>query len=560
MASGNDRAAGRIPQVMSMVVGQPLSRRWELMAIAGAALVVNLLAARAITHPGYMDAYYYFGDAKQLAHGQGFSELYLWNYLGAGLPGMDTTPPWPSHLYWMPLTSMVAAPFMAAAERLSGGPLENGALFRAAQWPFMLLASALPLLSYVVAVRLGGRPRHARTAAALTALAPFYLVFWPNTDAFAAHGLAAAGALLLAEMAAGASTRGQALALASGVCAGLAHLARADGVLVLMVAAGWLLWRRRTTGVGLAGLVVVGYLLVMGPWFWRNLQVVGQPLAGGAQTLWLRDYNELFNYPADTLTPAHFLGTGWAAILGQKWAALRDNVITLAVAPGGVIAFPFALLGLWRCRRAPLTQVGAAYGLALLAAMSLGFSLPGARGGYFHSAAALLPWLMAAAPLGLDAAVDAVARRLRHWQPERSQPVFAGLLVVGVLGVSVAVYGLRVFGAAPARTAWRQREAVYGEAAAWMVANGAGEGLMAANNPPAWTYWSGQPAIVIPNGGLETLLRVMDDYATRWVLLDQNYPEGLKGLYAAPESAMGLRLRATLGGEGPAVYLLERAP
>ena len=34
----------------------------------------------------------------------------------------------------------------------------------------------------------------------------------------------------------------------------------------LVVAGAWLLWSQRRVGVGPAGLIVIGYLLVMGPW------------------------------------------------------------------------------------------------------------------------------------------------------------------------------------------------------------------------------------------------------------------------------------------------------
>jgi 4-amino-4-deoxy-L-arabinose transferase-like glycosyltransferase len=509
-----------------------------------------------------VDAYYYFGGAKELARGHGLTEPYQWNYLAAGLPGVGQAPPWPSHLYWMPLTSLVAAPFMAASEALAGHLLDNRSLFRAAQIPFIALASVLPLVGYAVAERLGGQRRHEVTAALLTLLSPFYFVYWSNTDTFALHALAASGALLAALKAGDAGPRSQWWALASGVGAGLAHLARADGLLVLLVAAAWLLWAQRRRGPVLAALLIGGYLAVMAPWFARNLLVVGRPLAGGTQTLWLREYDELFNYPATGLTPTHYFAAGWGPLLRGKWAALRDNLISLAVVQGGVVAFPFALAGLWRLRRLPLLRIGGLYGLGLLALMSLAFTFPGPRGGFFHSGAALLPWLMGAAPLGLDAAVEAVARRLPHWRPEKSKPIFTTLLVLVTAAMAAVVFTLRVLGREPGVAAWNRQDRVYADAAGWMAAFGAsGDDLVVVNNPPGWTYWSNRPGIVIPNGDPETLLRVMKDYRARWLLLDANRPAGLASLYAAPGEEPRLRLLATLGTDGPApMYLLERRP
>lgn len=542
--------------------------RRDLALLLAAALLVNGLASRAITHPGYVDAYYYFGGALQLARGAGFTELYQWNYLAAGQPGVAATPPWPSHLYWMPLTSVVAAPFMAAAERLRGTALSNAALFRAAQIPMIFLASLLPLLSYAVAWRLSRVRRQAWAAALLTLFSPFYFVYWSNTDAFAAHGLAAAGALLAATLAGRAGPRRRVWALAAGLGAGVSHLARADSVLVLLVVLLWLaLLQRRgrlraAEALALLVLVVAGYLAVMGPWFVRNLLVVGRPLAaGGTQTLWLREYNELFNYPGGRLSPAHYFGAGGSTLLHGKWDALQTNATTLAVVQGGVVAFPFALLGLWRCRRAPLVQISLLYGLSLFGLMTLAFTFPGARGGYFHSGAALLPVFSAATLIGLDAVVEAAARRLPHWQPRKSIPIFTALLVLSTIALTAVVFGLRVIGPDWRRPAWDRQDAVYAQMGEWMSANRSSSGLVVANNPPGWTYWTGQPAIVIPNSAVPGLLRVMDDYAARWLVLDANYPAGLAELYAQPESEPRLTLRARFGEPDAApVYLLEREP
>ncbi len=543
-----------------------LPRRRDLALLLVLGLVVIGLAARAITHPGYVDAYYYFGGARQLARGAGFTELYQWNYLAVGQRGMTTTPPWPSHLYWMPLTSIISAPFMAAAERLVGTAFSNAALFRAAQVPMVLAASLLPLISYVVAWRLARVRRHAWAAALLTLFSPFYFIYWANTDAFALHGVAAAGALLAITLVGQASRRRRAWALVAGLSAGAAHLARADGVLVVLVVMGWVTWlqlRRRlplAEALVLLTLVVAGYLVVMAPWFARNLLVVGAPLAaGGAQTLWLREYNELFNYPGGHLTPAHYFSTGWTTLLLGKWEALRTNATTLAVVQGGVVAFPFTLLGLWRCRRVPLIQISLLYGLALFGVMTFAFTWPGARGGYFHSGAALLPVFSAVALIGLEAGVEALSRRLRHWQPMKSIPIFTALLVLGTITLALVVFAARVIGPDPSRLAWDRQDAVYAEAGAWMAANQAAPGVVVANNPPGWSYWTGQPAIVIPNGAAPVLLRVMDDYDARWLVLDQNYPAGLAGLYAQPESEPRLTLRARFGEPGAQpVYLLER--
>jgi 4-amino-4-deoxy-L-arabinose transferase-like glycosyltransferase len=545
------------------VAGTQIGRR-DVMLLFAVGLVVNLLAGRLITHPGYVDAYYYFGGALQLARGAGFNEPYQWNYLAADQPGVGTEPPWPSHLYWMPLTSILAAPFVAMADALGGGGLNNAALFRAAQWPSLLAASLLPLLSYAVAARLSQRRRHAFAAALLTLFSPFYFIYWTTTDTFAIHGLAAGGALLAAALAGEGGAGGRWWAMGAGLGAGLAHLARADGVLVLLAAGAWLAWRlRRSTGRTLATtslLLLAGYLVVMAPWFVRNWLVVGQPLAGGLQTLWLRDLNDLFVYPASELTADRYFATGWGAILRGKLWAVQTNLTSLAVVQGGMVGLPFALAGLWRYRRSAIVQSGVVYGSALLVLMTLFFTFPGSLGGYFHSGAALLPVLTAGAVIGLDAAVEAVARRLPHWQPEKSKPIFTVLLVTGTVALALTMFCLRVVGREGPALAWARQDATLVEAGEWLASGAGPDDLTVVNNPAGWTYWTGQVAIALPNSDVAGLLRAMDDYDARWLVLDHNYPPGLATLYAQPESEPRLRLLTRLGDEAKPLYLFELEP
>lgn len=67
-------------------------------------LLVSYLAAWMEPVPGYMDAEYYFSGGLRLAEGNGFTEQILWNYLD-----QPQSLPHPSHTYWMPLPSVVAA-------------------------------------------------------------------------------------------------------------------------------------------------------------------------------------------------------------------------------------------------------------------------------------------------------------------------------------------------------------------------------------------------------------------------------------------------------------------
>jgi hypothetical protein len=120
-----------------------------LMGILG---LLAVCGAAAFQHsPGYMDADYYYMGGTRLAGGYGFTEEILWNYLDdpAGVPH-------PSHGYWMPLVSL-----LAAAGMLISGKIEfSSALI------FILLAACIP--PHRAALRLCRR-RERRCGDSLTA-------------------------------------------------------------------------------------------------------------------------------------------------------------------------------------------------------------------------------------------------------------------------------------------------------------------------------------------------------------------------------------------------------
>lgn len=498
-------------------------------------LLVITLAALPVHGPTYMDTDYYLLTARRLAQGLGFTENILWNYLDnpAGLPH-------PSHVYWMPLPSILAA----LGLRLFGDS------FRAAQVPFVVLAALLPLVSYGLSRALGGGRRHAWAAGLFTVFSGFYLVFWAMPDAFAAFALA--GSLSLIALGQGlarlGSRRVDGWFLLAGLAAGFGHLARADGLLLLLVGLGMIVWQRRRHAepglVEAAALLLLGYLIVMGPWFYRNWMALGaiQP-AAGLKTLFLRDYDDLFSYGLP-LTPQQYLGWGPANILRSKLWAAKLNLMTF-VGPNNLIFLtPFTLIGLWRLRREPLMRPALIYGVLLYAAMTLAFTFPGARGGLFHSSAALLPFFFTAAPMGLEATVRWVARRRRAWNVQQAMRVFTAGFIVLAAALSLALTVRTMQGAH-----WiGDSGEVYRQIGAWLEEQGLEKATVMVNNPPGFALRTGHPAIVVPNGDVDTLLAVADRYGATVLVLDANRPGPLAGLYAGTEAHPRLIRQVELDG------------
>ncbi len=259
--------------------------RWYLLlALLGLATASFVAAFQ--PSPGYMDADYYYAGGLQLVNGHGFTEPYLWNYLDdpAGLPH-------PSHAYWMPLASLLAA---------LGAAVFRSELWFGARIGFLLVAALIPPLTSAIAWSFSSRRGLALTSGLLAVFPAFYLPFLPVTDTF---GLCMVfGAIFILVLNRKPSLLNPFLL---GLLTGLMHLTRADGLFWLLVAfLAVILVFPKPAGHPVRYYVIsmlftlIGYLLIMTPWFIRNFIAFGTPLApGGLKLLWLTSYDQLFSLP-----------------------------------------------------------------------------------------------------------------------------------------------------------------------------------------------------------------------------------------------------------------------
>ncbi len=517
--------------------------RWQWVGLAVLGILTAGTMAVFVRAPGYMDAESYYASAVELSEGRGFQEPFVWNYLDEA-----ATLPHPSHLYWMPLASILAAAGMTA---IGGG-------FRAAQLPFVLLAAGLPILSAWMAIQLQASARQAVLSGVLGAFAGFYLPFLVTTDAFAAYAWIGT----LAFVCAAAGYRGRSLIawLAAGLLIGAGHLARADGVILLLPIAGLAAFspRRRLPSMAL---LLSGYLLVMAPWMSRNLSTTGSLLGpGGARTLWLVSYDELFAYPASSINFGRWAAQGLGEILAARVQAIAANLKTLVVVVGGVILGPLMLAGAWRRRHELLVVVSGIYLLLLVGVMTVAFPFSGSRGGLFHSSASVLPILWALAPIGLQGVLEWVSAR-RGWNPERAWRLFAPAIVAAMIAISAWVAWDRAAAGWPAATRWEASADHHRAIAEAVLRLDPSPGVVAINDPPGFYLASGLPCVVVPFGDQATLREVVERFDVEWVVLDINHPAPLAGVYADPESVPWLALRGSIDGpQGMPVYLLQLVP
>jgi hypothetical protein len=523
-----------------------LSSRFDLIAIGLIGLLVQGFWATALDQPTYMDAFYYATNGQRLAAGEGFTELVIWQFLDnpTGLPA-------PSHTYWMPLTSIIAA-----------GGYRLGGDFGGAQSPFWLMAGLLPILSYAISQTLSGERWQAWTAALFTVAGSFYAAFLSQPTTFAPFAWFGASCLLslgLATKYRNASgdqanvhdRKGLAFWTLAGFTAGLAHLTRADGVIFLILGlAIWLfyrsqVWRRQhqlhinREDILALLLFLFGYLLIMGGWFLRNWLIIGRILpATGTQSMFLTSYDDLFAY-GRTFNANSYLSWGLVNILRSKLQSMGLTFQTMLAVPGLIFLSPFIVAAwIYKYRRnnskiilRPVTW----YAVALVVSMTFIFSFPGARGSLFHSSIALWPWSTALAAAGIGLAVDWAAKKLPHWKPERAKRIFALLFVIVAFVVSFAV--------SKARLAVEDTPNDY----LWIQEVTSPSAVVMVGNAPALHYYTGLAAISVPNEPVEIVLQAADRYGVTHLVLNENRPLPLDGLYNGEDEHPRVRLIETLG-------------
>jgi len=484
-----------------------------LLFFSASLLVVASLACGAATQPMYTDAYYHFNAATRLARGDGFVEDYLWNYLDA-----PVELPAPSHRYWMPLTSMLAALGMAAV----GAPDD----YDAAQAPFILLAAGAALVAYETTRMLGGNRRKAWIAGLLTASGGFFAPRWGAIDTFAPYAVIGSLALLCSGKALMRREGHSRYWVLAGCVAALGHLTRPEGLLVFISVcfaafpAGGLvdLIRRRERAVCLKPLLLVSvsYLLVMLPWFLRNVTALGLVVpTGGLHGIGFSQYDELFRYSAAAV-PALALDNVILRLLEVRWTAALHGIATFIAVEGLIVLAPFMLIGWWLRRGHPLLRGFSALAIGVHVTMILGFPLQSYHGGLFHAVAALFPFWMALGVLGLDAAVDWVALRRRSWNAEQAKRVFS----IAALGFG-ALISLWIAHSSKVDDG-QEMPSIYTELRA-LLPSGA---RVMINDPARLYYHLGRGGVTIPSESVEHVPEIAERYGIDYLVLEHVGADG----------------------------------
>ncbi len=509
-----------------------MSRRLYLFLFFFSLIVISCVAFFQPV-PGTMDEGYYFAGGLRLAQGHGFTETYLWNYLDN-----PQSLPHPSHGYWFPLASILAAAGMFVTGQQT---------FFAARLGFILVAALIPPVTAALAYTFSSR-RDVSLVSGLLAVFPTYqIVFLPTTENFGLFMLFGGLFFILF------NRPDKRSIFALGLVAGLMNLARSDGLLWLAVGLFGLAfkqhqnkenpkWSLRITHYALfAFIFIAGYALIMAPWIVRNLSVFGAPLTpGGSRVLWMTSYDDTFAYPPDRVNIQNWLDAGWQSAFDGRWEAFKLNFANTFAVQGGILLLPFILIGLWRSRADLRIRLAILVWLGLFGIMTLVFPFAGSRGSFLHAGAALQPLWWAVAPLGVDFLVTKL--RQRGLLTPQAFNFFRAMLVMVMVILTIFLVYTRVIEAD-----WAGFDRSYRQAEQILLQHGASpQDAVVVANAPGYFAVSGRSAVTIPAEDPAILRVLLQRFNARYLVLEKTYmPNSFMPIYNLSQQQPGLKY---LGG------------
>lgn len=479
--------------------------------------------------PGYMDAEYYYSMGLRIANNRTFSEPFLWNYLH---PIREV--PHPGFTYWMPMPALLAAASMA----ISG--LFN---FAGAKISSVFIAGFIPVLTMKIGFDLTNKKSVAYLSGATSLVPIFYSPFLGTTDSI---GLMMVLGSLFVINAKNNTNKLNLFFL--GLLAGLMHLTRADGLIWLSVAVFIAVIKSKNRYQQIS-IVLLGYLIAMAPWFFRNWTTMGELLpAGTSRVFWMTGYNDLFTLHPDSLNIEKWLQQSWLTIGENIAGAFLGNLNTLLFVQGQIFLFPLIMIGFWIYKK-KIEVWSSVAGLGLIfLVMTIVFPFAGQRGGFLHSGAALQPLFWALAGSGFDKLMD-IGVQKREWGKERANLMFGISLFILLACATGFIYATRVIGDDLQNPKWNSSYLTAQEIGYMLDKTGAEQtDLIMINNPPGLYAAVTRQAVVIPNGGIDEILEAAHEFDVKYLVLEFNHPDGLDEIYQEPKTQPGLELIESYNG------------
>jgi hypothetical protein len=494
------------------------------LVLYGLALVVRAVLVATYPDPAYPDSYYYVEVARSIAAGNGLNVDFIWIFaeVGARIPEAPTLPI-PSNAHWLPLASLLQAPFISVL-----GPTAV-----ASALPGVLIGSLAAPLTWAIARDAGTSATTARAAGVIVAIPGAVTVFMAQPETFPLTMVLVPATLWMA--ARGLRGDGRAFALA-GLFAGLLALTRNDGVLLggtlglvwladrlraLRRGRGARSWSRRDERPPisvLAGALALGlFLLVIGPWWVRQLATFGSisPTSSSGAALWIREFSE-WNSIVARPSLETFLAQGWGAILASRLAGLTSSLTIFAVLVSSVVLVPFLIAGAFARRSWVAFRPWFAYAFVVFAGATLLYPVHVPGGTFIHTAIGLVPHAAILSIEGIVALVGVFSIRRRSWNQGRATPLFVWSLVALVAAMAI-LYGRGV------QAGWdavrQPRIALAAELDRLSVPP---TDRLLSIDAGGLKYYTGRGGVVTPDDPIDVIESVARAYDIRWLVIERN--------------------------------------
>ena len=490
-----------------------------LLAVAVRAVLVAMFP-----DPAYPDSFYYVDVARAIAAGHGLNVDFVWIFAEVGnhLPNPAVLPI-PSNAHWLPLASFIQAPFIAIL----------GPTALASALPGILIGSLVAPLTWLIARDAGARPLVGVAAGVLSAVPGAATVFLAQPENFALlHPLVAATLWLTAR-----GLKGDAKSFAiAGLLAGLATLARNDGILLAgAIGLVWIgdrlrSWRARRgrhawshvddrPPIPVIAAVVAGglFLLVMGPWWLRQLAVFGSisPTSSNGAALWIRTISEWNSIAADP-SLSKFLDQGLPAIVASRFTGLVDALGNFAVMILSVVLIPFFLIGAIAKRHVRDYGPWFVYTFIAFAGATFLYPLHVPGGAFIHTAIGLAPHAAILSVEGVLMMVGWLARRRGTWDTRAAGTVFVWGIVALVIASAVIFTG-------PVQRGWDGSRQPRLALAAYLDSNAVPrDDRILSIDAGGMKYFTGHPGVVTPDDPIEVIESVARAYDTRWLVVERS--------------------------------------
>ena len=266
-----------------------------------------------------------------------------------------------------------------------------------------------------------------------------------------------------------------------------------------------------------AGCVVV-FVLVMAPWWARQLAVFGSlsPSTASGKVLFIRSIDE-WNSITTPATLEHLLGMGIGPLLATRIGGLVAAVRDLRHLVAGSLLVPLMVIGGWARRRSQDFRPFFIYAAILFAFSALVSAVHVPGGTFIHSASRWRRSPTSWPSRGSRSSSPGSPLADRPGTRRVPRRVFSGAVIGFAIFCSGGRHGLRPRGAgtAVATRRWRSPRP------STLPGRPPTDRVMSID-AASTKYWTGRGGVVLVNDPLDTIRDVARAYDIRWLVLDKD--------------------------------------